>query len=310
MLEDLVHTLEDMQQRWKNHGEHIGANELRTRVVLIDPVLKALGWDPSDPALVEIEPKVGSGWADYALLGSSGHRICFIEAKKAGDPKPATFQTASYTFAHNTTSAAKVNFCAWTNGVHWIVWDVAAQQEVVRVSIDDGTPAKSAFGLVSLWRGSFVDGALRTPVEPVLPCTSRRGENGKSVVPPNSPWIDLNSQELRTTNHPPPNSIRFPDGIEKDIKAWRNVFGESAAWLWKKGHLTRDLARKSFPKWFGEGATKFSGKPMTNLARTQGLPISYEGSMSAAESVKRAKKLLADSSVRDTVYLAVSPEND
>ena len=312
MLENLVHTIEEVQNRWKGYGARIGANELRTRVILIDPVLKALGWDPSDPSRVEIEPKIGGmGWADYALLDSSGHRLCFIEAKKANDLKPANLQTAAYTFTYNTnTDSSRVLYCAWTNGISWVVWDVLSGGErVIEVSIDS-KPVECAYRLLGLWHDSFKDRVLRNPssfsshsVETVELEHSNDVLNGYE-------WVDLNSPDLRITGYPSPKSIRFPDDTEKDIKAWRGLFGETAAWLWTRGYLTWDLARERFPKWFGEGTTKFSGKPMTILVQTQDLPISYEGCMSAAESVKRTKRLLAGLSVTDTVYVLLPERND
>ncbi len=59
-------------------------NETRTRMALIDPLLIALGWDTSDPALV-IPEYASNGRADYALLGSDGNPAAFIEAKRLGE---------------------------------------------------------------------------------------------------------------------------------------------------------------------------------------------------------------------------------
>ena len=82
LLGGLVQTIETLQKRIKEHGSHIGAYESRTRVTLINPMLSALGWDVDDPSAVEIEPKTDEGWADYALLGSNGKPVIFVEAKK------------------------------------------------------------------------------------------------------------------------------------------------------------------------------------------------------------------------------------
>ena len=85
MLDGLVQTIEMLKARIKEHGPHIGAYESRTRVALIDPMLCALGWDVSDPDIVQIEPRTVNGWADYALLGGNRKPVIFVEAKKLAD---------------------------------------------------------------------------------------------------------------------------------------------------------------------------------------------------------------------------------
>ena len=55
MLDDLVDVIETLQERIQTHSATLRANEIRTRTALIDPMLTALGWDVSDPALVTPE---------------------------------------------------------------------------------------------------------------------------------------------------------------------------------------------------------------------------------------------------------------
>lgn len=69
LLDELVGVIDTLKQRIRTHGATLRANEIRTRVALIDPLLVALSWDVSDPALVTPEYNVGNGRADYALLG-------------------------------------------------------------------------------------------------------------------------------------------------------------------------------------------------------------------------------------------------
>ena len=85
-LDDLVHVIETLQQRIKDHGDSLRQNETRTRMALIDPLLQALGWDVADPGLVTPEYSAGNGRADYALLGGNGNPAAFIEAKHFGEP--------------------------------------------------------------------------------------------------------------------------------------------------------------------------------------------------------------------------------
>lgn len=57
-LDDLVSVIETLQQRVREHGATLRENETRTRMALIDPLLVALGWDVSDPAVVTPEYNV------------------------------------------------------------------------------------------------------------------------------------------------------------------------------------------------------------------------------------------------------------
>lgn len=96
-------------------------NESNTKVLLIEPVLEALGWDTKDLDCVSREHKVYDGsFLDYALL-ISGRPALFVEAKAWGgtivDPK-WTAQTVNY--ANNEG----VVWCALTDGVVYRVYKV------------------------------------------------------------------------------------------------------------------------------------------------------------------------------------------
>ena len=67
LLKPLVDAIETVKRRITEHGTSLRENEIRTRAALIDPILKALGWDVSDPDLVMPESPMGSGRVDYAL---------------------------------------------------------------------------------------------------------------------------------------------------------------------------------------------------------------------------------------------------
>ena len=84
-LDELAATIETIKSRINEHGISLAANETRTRQVLIDPLLDALGWDVSDPDQVELEYDVRGKRADYALK-SNGRVVGVIEAKSLRSP--------------------------------------------------------------------------------------------------------------------------------------------------------------------------------------------------------------------------------
>lgn len=59
-------------------------NEAATRAVLIDPLLRVLGWDTGNPFMVEVERRLNQSRFDYTLLDRNRQAQIVIEAKSAG----------------------------------------------------------------------------------------------------------------------------------------------------------------------------------------------------------------------------------
>ena len=186
MLDNLVQTIETLKQRIRDHGNDIADYESRTRVTLIDPMLCALGWDVSDPSVVQIEPKVENGWADYALLGGNGRAVVFVEAKKLSHKESPIGQIIRYAGEENYRNQANITYCVYTNGDTWEVVNVREQQPVMAVSIFKDDAAKCALRFLSLWRRSMADGIFDTAVEPVVGV-----DPSESVSAPNSGSVEL-----------------------------------------------------------------------------------------------------------------------
>ena len=132
-LDDLVSVIETLQGLIKRHDETIGSFKYRTRMLLIDPLLDALGWDTSDPAMVIPDYRAGNGKADYALLGrAQGARIdkpiAFIEAKQLS----ADIVDADRVRALINAKITGATYVGLTNGDRWEFYDVFSQS-----SIDD-----------------------------------------------------------------------------------------------------------------------------------------------------------------------------
>ena len=109
-LSDAVAKLNAAAAALKSSG---AGNEANTKALLIEPLLDALGWDPSDVGVVEREVKVFEGtFLDYALKLDGDARL-YVEAKGLGenlDDKKFVAQTLNY--ANNDG----VLWCVLTNG--------------------------------------------------------------------------------------------------------------------------------------------------------------------------------------------------
>ena len=244
MLDELIKVIECLKKRIKEHREQIQVYESRTRTTLIDPLLRSLGWDISDPSLVTIEPRTDKGWADYALLDDKGKTVVFVEAKKLAEKDVPIQQSVGYAIAENMQGNLYVRYCAFTNGDTWELYDLTMQKPVLKTSIVSDETAKCALQLLGLWQRSMADGLYSEAVQPVVPIQPARDPQppapavATALSPPPVGWTALNGS-FHPTGKPAPKSMKLPNGHELVPKSWRDVIIQTAVWLHQTGHLTR-----------------------------------------------------------------------
>ena len=105
-VEDVVRAIMQVQPRllefhrprsrkYPNFRAPANLSEVSTRYTVIDPVLRSLGWDLSDPSCCRVEHRIREPVrnrqgrvtrrglrVDYALLGPDGHPVVLVEAKR------------------------------------------------------------------------------------------------------------------------------------------------------------------------------------------------------------------------------------
>ena len=113
-LDKLASVIETLREHI-NRDYATSQNETRTRTVLINPLLGALGW--SDPSVITSEYSIGygRGFADYALhpTGQKGRPIAFIEAKRLREPLNDEHLNQALKYASKRNS---VRYVGLTNG--------------------------------------------------------------------------------------------------------------------------------------------------------------------------------------------------
>ncbi len=320
MLDDLVKTIQTIQDRIRDSRQYFseGRNaEWRTRIGLIDPLLQTLGWDVGDPRVVEIEPRVaattptGEGWADYALLGDRGRPLVIIEAKNLSIKKPPIPQTVGYVFGENSSRSDKINYCAWTNGEEWAVYDVLGNDKIMEASISNRNLGKTALELLGLWRVSMTESGFNKATTPIIggAVGTPDGESGEDEGTiggndgserddsiDNVHWIPLTAlRDPQGTNGP--SEIRFPGQIPASARRWRWVLVRTAEWLYEKGLFTREHC----PMPLGPGRNLFSldgkhqsGKSFKSSVRVGNTGILMEANLGSRHIVELAIKLLRD----------------
>ena len=81
-LSEALGEIEKLKGKISKYKDDYSKNETLVRYSLIDPFLRMIGWDTSDPVQVIPEYSTGNGRADYALIGYDGEIIALIGAKK------------------------------------------------------------------------------------------------------------------------------------------------------------------------------------------------------------------------------------
>ena len=281
-------------------------------------MLSALGWDVSDPDLVEIEPSIGSGWADYALLDASKKPVMLVEAKKLADKDAdgALSQSSGYLMTHNRNNSHKIIYCAWTNGDKWEVVDVTKQESVMKETLTERgtTPIKFALRFLGLWCRSLQDGSFEAAVQPLIEVEGDAALGpishvevaptpqpilSQATTQPSTPagvgWTPL-TEDFETTNRPAPTAIRFPNGEERELRHWRGIVTETVTWLYQRGILANEERQfRSGPKRYLfnlDGRHPNGGRFKQPIALGEA-GIVVEGNISSYLSVRSTRRLLA-----------------
>ncbi len=118
LLDELVGVIKTLKERIEEHRDELVGSETRTKTVLIEPLLRALGWDVSEPKKVLTEYhadifgiKAGER-VDYALM-RDGEPTMVLEAKYLDRPlNDVTHAKQLFRYLQNTS--AKVGIL--TNG--------------------------------------------------------------------------------------------------------------------------------------------------------------------------------------------------
>ena len=257
MLDDLVEVIETLQRRIREHGPTLRENETRTRMALIDPMLRVLGWDVSDPALVTPEYNVGNGRADYALNGSEAIPAAIVEAKRLGHNLSDDERMQMLNYAN----ARGVRYAAVTDGDVWEFYEVFKQapledRRLLSLRIANTPAHELALKMLLLWRPNLASGQpvaanellLGTlPVsQPIAPVPDTQEEQTviepvplDPIKPPpaQSGWVSLAefNPPGRTKS---PGAIRFPNGDEQKIQHWNDILVAVATWLNSTNRLT------------------------------------------------------------------------
>lgn len=166
LMEPLTETIRTIRSVIKEHEDHISKSETRTRNVLVDPLLRALGWDVSLIEDVQVEyVTMGRKKVDYALLSTAQDPLVLVEAKKLN----ATFDSTSMSQLLSYCLEVGARYGVRTDGNCWEMYDTTQlapiyEKRTLFLVLTSQDPAIAARMMLDLWK-AFV----RAPQPPAKP---------------------------------------------------------------------------------------------------------------------------------------------
>ena len=294
-LDELNVLVRTLNCRIAGHREILTGNEAATRYALIDPLLSALGWDTSDPAIVEPEYQSGSGRADYVLKGVDGNPSLIVEAKRLGrSVGDGITQSITYCIERG------VKYFVVTDGDHWRAYETYKPVPIEQKQLIDfrvsGASQPTVMKMLWLWRGNFASNQPEFAPDPPAPIDGSERATPESVN--SSEGVPLSTYKW-ARGCPKPNSIRFPDGTSKPIRNWRYLQISAVEWLSQTGRISVPDCPVTDRE---GGAYLVNSKPERRSGKSFVQPKSINGMwielhFSGAEHVRMAKRILASRGV-------------
>lgn len=262
-MRELLEAIERVRERIERHGSKLSQNEMLTRYALVDPILRALGWDTEDPEQVVPEFSTKAGRADYALL-VKGEPYIIVEAKPLG----VTLTNAAQQGVNYCVTEG-IPYFVCTDGNRWVIYDthkpVKLEEKVIaQAEISSGGDVNydSARQLLALWRPAMPKVKVGPPS---VATEERETEKERETETRDETQLEQSLQQLKEQMRPgqsPPTSIRFPDGTQEDLRTWKDLLVAVAKWALPKlqqqrklplGSLIRRDGQMRAPKDIGDG---------------------------------------------------------
>ena len=235
-LESLLELVETLRARIDVHGNALRQSEALTRYALIDPLLRELGWDTSNPDMVVPEYRVPNNqMADYVLLNEGGP-VIVVESKKLDEPLQggkALDQGILYC-AHTGSKHFLL-----TDGRRWQIYESSSTVPTISFDLLNKSAAEVCLNALALWRPSVQSGYVATGQTPIVDLISVQPATTTSqttlTTPDDHEWQPLT--EVTPTTGQKPVEILLPDDSRVPITSWVSIPEAAALWLSQNGIL-------------------------------------------------------------------------
>ena len=212
-MQSLLDTIKKVRDKISAYEADLKRSEALTRYVLIDPILRALGWDLERPELVRPEFATETGTPDYALL-INGRPHVMIEVKSLkGNLEAAKDKGFNYCWKN------RVPYYVITDGETWELYDMSKMggERIFSINISKDNPGHVARQLLALW----------LPAMPII------RPSPKSVIPPPRPKLTLDNvfRNVKAYKGKRPKRVFLSDGREARVNYWYDVLAAIVKWF-------------------------------------------------------------------------------
>lgn len=242
-LDELYEQLRKLREDISEFSEYLEGNETGTRQVLIDPLLRVLGWEVADPKQVRLEFGIskldgGKKFADYALMRND-EPVAVVEAKRLHT------KTLDAAVGAAMVEAVErgIKYILVTDGDQWRVYDVfkaagIKESLIVEFSLVSDPLSVSAVNALVIWRPNLANQGGPTVPERLLFFKSDKPD------PQDDDTVntdDSTRPSLARVDHtgPRPTRIRFSDGTVSDITSWRRLYPQVVRHLVEIGKVNK-----------------------------------------------------------------------
>ena len=290
-LDSLQRVIEKLRKMIEAHRGYLAEYETRTRQVLIDPLLRKLGWDVSNPNIVQLEYRVKRGRPDYALM-SRGKPLAVVEGKKLGSDlgDDQIIQALAYAVA------AAIPYMIVTDGDKWEMYEVFKQTELeekllMKLELSQQSAHKNASQALAMRKPNL------TSKKPAFKPPKRAPKCDRPPKPPKSlgrKWYSFDSGK-KYPQHTKPSRLKIGNYVDVEVNFWRDVIHEVVVWLVDEGMLSVSDCPILIGKWTfigREGAVNRDGTPIKNPQKLPNGLILQRSNTTTHEQWDRLRKLL------------------
>ena len=250
-LSNLSEVLRQVNASAKLYQATLASNEAATRAVLIDPILRALGWDTANTSMVEVEKTLGKSRVDYALYDSNSNVRIIIEAKpfNANLSQPdIILSLVQYAFTFKLQDIFLTDGIVWHHYTNFQPGNVGTNK-VLDFAHDD--PVECAAYLVQAldaakhWAEQQTIDTLAQQIAQLESTVATLQRDlvqlqqsltlpaaPKPILPVPLPKLDTNTGTLIPLNQVVPSAqrkptrLRLPDGTILKIEKWKDILRE------------------------------------------------------------------------------------
>ncbi|MGC8497732.1 MAG: hypothetical protein ACP5NL_07040 [Thermoplasmata archaeon] len=232
-----IELIKDLREKIEKYKDEFSKNEALVRYALIDPFLRALGWDTEDPEQVKPEYTIEAGRPDYALfIEDNSKPKAFIGAKKLGKNEDLQ-QHITYCVSEG------VKFFIATDGNHWEIYDAFKQTKLPEKKvtewdlIDDNPSVVLIRSLVIANIESFGEVPSKSILENREEKVSQKNAQTKYNI--KTP-LENSSEDIKGRRKWgfKPQSIMI-NGESFEVKKSKDILIRTAEWLIEKGKMTK-----------------------------------------------------------------------